>query len=199
MPDLIRTSMHLELMDVYFSSQFKESHAAIPFIDFIRDFANLNRSLSTQVVEGGFLDMVVCLYAFTLIPQTVYVGKATIQVKTNTAEITSRNASFSACDSALKVLSKNHNVASEISRHPIHILWPNMLSNPFTRLYTMLVDHPSNRERRSVKHLSRAHILWRILIPGPVFQRLSGHEGITELFNVCCTVRQVRIESLQYF
>lgn len=188
MPDVLRTPAHIDLMDDYLDSQSGESHPAMPFVDFVRQIVSNAPTTCSAVLEGGFLDMMFCIYAATIVPRTIYVGKSILPVRPITEEKTYM-ALLQSCSAALSVMFRTSIGAWSIERHPIHVLWPLIRPNPFTQLYTMLVDHPSDNKRRSIHMASRAHVLWRVLIPGPVFQKLSGQEGISELYDSCRFLR----------
>lgn len=191
MPDIIRNAMHVELLDAYLDSQIGEIHPAIPFIDFTRLLIRKNQLLCPALTGGGFLDMMFCIYAATLVPRTIYVGKTILSVQP-VAQGKTQKALLHSCSAALTVLSKNTTCVWTLERHPLHILWPRVRSSPFTRLFTMLVEHPSLDLRRSIRKVSRAHMMWRILIPGPVFQKLSVQEGVHELYDICRFLRHVQ-------
>ena len=133
MPDIVRTPAHNDLMDDYLDSQSGESRPAIPLVvDFVRQLVGSTPATCPAVVEGGFLDMMLCIYVATMVPRTIYVGKSITPVRPVTEEKTYM-ALLDSSSAALRVISRTSIGARSIERHPIYVLGLLIRPNPFTQ------------------------------------------------------------------
>ena len=117
--------MHQELLNVYLSCQNhqRESHIGSPLVDFIVGVAQVNYSACEAVVDAGFLDMLLCMYACNFISNL----ETTVPHGANDTD-ERLYLVLEACSAALLTLCQQPDVQIRVFAHPIYVLWPESAS-----------------------------------------------------------------------
>jgi hypothetical protein len=123
-PNTISGDMNMELMQAYVSRMNTgtlrgEYHPASPLVDFITELARTNYQ---AVLDSGFLDMLLCMYACNFSSgETTSPFTRRLASKIGSDHNT---ALLEACSALLAILCQHADALVVVSAHPLCVLWP---------------------------------------------------------------------------
>jgi hypothetical protein len=136
-------------MDAYFSHQkLITIHPASPMVNFIVSLFKVNPATCQAVLQSGFLDVLLCLYASNFTSNIPSFGDMTV----------GRKALIEDISDGLVILCRKSDARAFLSAHPICALWP--MNQP---LRSILGDQTAERQT-----------VWRQLGPAIATRRISS-------------------------
>ena len=119
-------------MNAYFSPQeLTTVHPASHIVNFIASLFRVNQATCQAVLQSGFLDVLLCLYASNFTSNIPSFGDMTV----------GRKALMEDISDALVILCRQSDARAFLSAHPIRALWP--LNQP---LRSILGDQTAERQ-----------------------------------------------------
>jgi hypothetical protein len=148
-----RSQIIFDLSDVYRRAlPTGEAHSFVPFVDFISQVVRLRPAARIAVLDAGFTDVLMCMYARDFIDPVHNGGDHERRRR--------KPALLAACDSILLELMRHNECASVISNHHICYLWPqNGKTGP---IKTPNLDDRGLRRHQAWKLLDEQLQAWRL-------------------------------------